>query len=176
VPARGLTLAGGIVYHVINRSVRRAPLLEEAGDYRALLDVLVEAQRRNPVRLLAYCLMPNHFHMVLWPLGDGDLSKFMHWFTMTHSKRWHAYRGTAGTGSVYQGRFKALPIEGELHFLTVCRYVEGNPLRAGLVSRAEHWPWSSLSQRCRNCITPVLETWPILPPEEWISLVNGESK
>lgn len=166
-------LQGGTIYHIVNRSVRGARLFNDAGDYQAVRNVLQQAQVRVPIRLLAYCLMPNHFHLVLWPAADGDLSRFMHWFTMTHSKRWHAYRGTVGTGSVYQGRFKAFAITSPRHFLTVCRYVEMNARTAGLVSRAEDWPWSSLWQRCRNCNGPALTTWPILPPEHWLSLVNG---
>ena len=101
------------------------------------------------------------------------MSAFMHWFGATHSKRWHVWRGTTGTGSVYQGRFKALPVQQDVHFLTVCRYVERNALRAGLVNRAEDWPWSSLSQRLRNRNTVPLDVWPIPQPSNWVELVNG---
>ena len=94
--------------------------------------------------------MPNHFHLIVRPENDGDLARFMGWLTLTHSKRWHAWRETAGTGPVYQGRYKALAVEADEHFLMVCRYVERNPLRAGLVVHAEEWPWSSLFQRCKN--------------------------
>jgi len=117
--------------------------------------------------------MPNHFHLVVWPRIDGELSQFMQWFTATHSKRWHVHRQTTGTGSVYQGRFKALPVQSDAHFLTLCRYVERNPLRAGLVDTAEHWPWSSLSQRGKNCDIPQLSDWPILQPSDWLARVNA---
>lgn len=78
--------------------------------------VFAQAQTQVPLRVLAYCVMPNHFHVVAWPSHDDELSEFMHWLTLTHSKRWHVYRGTNGTGSVYQGRFKAFPVQTDRHF------------------------------------------------------------
>jgi putative transposase len=156
----------------VNRAVRRARLFDHASDYRAFTKVMAEAQSRVPLRLLSYCVMPNHFHLVAWPSSDEELSDFMHWFTGTHSKRWHAYRGTSGTGSVYQGPFKAFPVQTDRHFLTVCRYVEQNPLRARLVERAQDWVWSSLYDRCRNCRPVELAEWPILQPADWIDQVN----
>ena len=126
------------------------------------------------MRLLAYCLMPNHFHLLLWPREDGDLSRFMRWLTMTHTQRWHAHRRTAGTGHLYQGRFKSFPVQSDEHFLTVCRYVERNALRAGLVERAEDWRWGSLwARRAKDdADRPVLTPWPIDRPRDWTSRVN----
>src|SRR5436305_82424 len=88
--------------------------------------------------------MPNHWHLVLEPHEDGELSRFVGWLSLTHTQRWHAHRRSAGTGHVYQGRFKSFPIQDDEHFLTVCRYVERNALRAHLVKRAENWRWGSL--------------------------------
>jgi putative transposase len=164
--------SSGLVFHALNRGVRRLRLFDSQGDYAACLAVLAEAHQRIPVRLLAYCLMPNHFHLVVWPSEDGQLSKFMQWFTATHSKRWHNCQQTTGTGSVYQGRFKAIPVQGDGHFLTLCRYVERNALNAGLVTRAEDWPWSSLAQRLKNCNAVPLAAWPIPQPADWLGLVN----
>lgn len=96
-----------------------------------------------PMRLLAYCLMPNHFHLVLWPRGDGDLSRWMQWLLTTHVRRYH--RNHATTGHVWQGRFKAFPIQENEHLLAVLRYVERNPLRAGLASDVTSWPYTSLA-------------------------------
>ncbi|MGE5834057.1 MAG: REP-associated tyrosine transposase [Acidobacteriota bacterium] len=162
----------GLIFHVLNRAVRRARLFDNGTDYAAFLMVLREAQRRIPLRILAYCIMPNHFHLVAWPAEDNELSGFMHWLTSTHSKRWHVYHETRGTGSVYQGRFKSFPVQTDSHFLTVCRYVEQNPLRAGLVQRAEDWAWSSLWDHCRNYNRVKLEEWPILRPADWLESVN----
>ena len=97
------------------------------------------------MRLLTYCLVPNHFHLLLWPREDGDLSAFMRWLTMTHTQRWHAHHSTAGTRHVYQRRYKSFPVQSGEHLLTVCRYVERNALCANLVQRAEEWKSGSLS-------------------------------
>src|SRR5262249_8247 len=102
------------------------------------------------IRLLAYCVMPNHWHLVLWPHHDGDLSEFLRWLTVTHTQRWHAHHHTAGTGPLYQGRFKSFPIQADESLLSVCRYVERNPLRAGLVRQAETWRWGSLWHRVKG--------------------------
>jgi putative transposase len=141
---------GGLIYQVLNRSNGRWPLFDKPGDYEAFERVLAEAQQEHPVALLAYCVLPNHWHLVLAPEADGDLSRFVGWLTLTHTQRWHAHRHTAGNGHLYQGRFKSFAIQADEHFLTVCRYVERNPLRAQLVSRAEHWRWSSFWRRRRR--------------------------
>ena len=103
---------------------------------------MVGASARLPVDLLGYCLMPNHFHLVLRPHHDGDLGRWMQWLLTAHVRRYHRHYVT--TGHVWQGRFKAFPVEDDDHLVTVLRYVERNPLRAELVSRAEDWKWSSL--------------------------------
>lgn len=166
---------GGLAYHVINRATAGLELFSKNPDYEAFERVLIEARQRHPMRLCAYVLMPNHFHLVLWPERDGQLSSFMKWLTMTHVQRWHAHRQSAGRGHVYQGRFKSFPIQTDAHFLSVCRYVERNPLRANLVPRAELWPWSSLA--CRQ--TPsqkslaLLDPWPVPLPRNWPARVNA---
>jgi putative transposase len=99
--------------------------------------ILKEAHDRTGVRIAAYCLMPNHWHLLLWPRSDGELSEVMRWITVTHTQRWHAHRHSSGTGPVYQGRFKSFPVQTDEHFITVARYVERNALRAKLVKRAE---------------------------------------
>lgn len=162
----------GVVFHVLNRGVRRLRLFDHPQDYLAFCRVFHEAQARIPLRCLAYCLMPNHFHLVLWPQADTELSDFMGWLTTTHSKRWHAWRETAGTGHVYQGRFKAFPVCSDMHFLRLCRYVERNAVRAGLVARAEDWPWSSLAQRAGRESLIALTEWPVARPADWLDLVQ----
>lgn len=164
--------AAGVVFHVLNRGVRRLRLFDRPGDYRAFLRVFREAQERIPLRCLAYCLMPNHFHLVLWPETDTELPAFMAWLTTTHSKRWHAHRQTSGTGHVYQGRYKAFPVSSDTHFLRLCRYVERNALRAGKVARAEDWPWCSLADRVRGLSTISLTDWPVARPPDWNDLVQ----
>src|SRR5437660_246627 len=95
---------GGIVYHALNRAVARLPLFEKAADYAAFIRVLGEALDECPMRILAFVLMPNHWHFVLWPEHDGDLTAFCRWLSHTHSMRWHAHYHTSGTGHIYPGR------------------------------------------------------------------------
>src|SRR5207244_3632564 len=135
MPRSARNAPGGLVYHVLNRAVARLPLFQKDGDYAAFERVLAEALARHPIRLLSYCVMPNHWHMVLWPKKDGELTAFLRWLTHTHTMRWHAHYHTSGTGHLYQGRFKSFPIEADDHLYAVLRYVERNALRAGLVGR-----------------------------------------
>jgi putative transposase len=163
----------GTVFHVLNRAARSVRLFEDPRDYAAFLRVLGAAQRRVPLRLLAYCVMPTHFHLVAWPQADDELSRFMQWLTATHCKRWHACRGTNGSGPLYQGRFRAFPVQTNEHFLNVCRYVERNAVRARIVSTAEEWQWSSFAQRRENRTDVGLHAWPVPEPANWRALVNA---
>ena len=122
-------------------------IFEKDGDYEAFENILHEAVERVDMRLLAYCFLPNHWHLVVWPKKDKDLSSFTGWLTLTHTQRWRAHRHSAGTGHLYQGRFKSFPVQSDGHFITLCRYVERNALRAGLVDAAETWQWGSLWRR-----------------------------
>ena len=173
MPRRIQRGGGGVVFHVLNRGARRASLFEDDDDYAAFLRVLSEAQTQSPTRLLCFALMPNHWHLVLWPERDGELSRFMQWLTRTHAQRWQLSRCSVGTGAVYQGRFRAVPVQSDEHLLTVCRYVERNPLRAGLVSRAEHWRWSSAWQGISAEPRPLMSAWPIPRPGNWLEWLNG---
>jgi putative transposase len=166
--------AGGVIYHVLNRAIARSQIFEKRGDFDAFERVLGEAHSRMPIRILAYCLMPNHWHLVLWPFHDGELTRFMTWVTLTHSQRWHAHHQSAGSGHLYQGRFKSFPVQADDYLLTVCRYVERNALRAGLVRRAEDWRWSSLWRRTQNGseMPAWLASWPIETPRNWVDWVN----
>ena len=179
MPRRARAIAGGMAYHVLNRAVGRQVLFDGSGDYKAFEQVLEQAHRRDPLRILAYCIMPNHWHLVVWPDPgrDDQLSSFMHWLTMTHTQRWHAFHGTTGTGPLYQGRFKAFPIQTDEHLWTVIRYVERNPLRAGLVPRCEAWQWSSLWRWAHGGRENdrQLGAWPLTAggrPTNWLELVN----
>ena len=139
-----------MVYHVLNRAVRREPLFKRDADYEAFERVLEEAHDREPIRILSYCLMPNHWHLVVWPRleHDDQVSEFMRWLTLTHAQRWHAHFKTTGTGPIYQGRFKAFPVQDDKHLWTVLRYVERNPVRARLMRLAWRYPWSSAAAHC----------------------------
>src|SRR5438045_209518 len=150
MPRRLRIATGGIVYHVLNRAVGRGTIFDDDAEYLAMERVIDGTFEILPVRILAYCLMPTHFHLILWPKADGELSEFMRLLTVTHTQRWHAHRHTAGTGPLYQGRFKSFPIEADEHLLIVLRYVERNPLRAKMRERAQMWPWCSLYKHRRD--------------------------
>jgi putative transposase len=165
---------GGLVYHALNRATARATIFDDDEDYAAFQRVLAQAVARHEMRLLAYCMMPDHFHLLVWPREDGELSLFMRWLTVTHTQRWHAQHRTTGSGHLYQGRFKSFPVESDEHLLTVCRYVERNALRANLVRRAEDWKWGSLGARRAkgDAERPELSPWPIDRPRNWTARVN----
>jgi putative transposase len=165
---------GGVIYHVLNRGNAGRPIFEKPGDFEGFERVLGDAHTRTGTRILSYCLMPNHWHLVLWPSRDGELTQFMTWVTLTHTQRWHAHRQSAGAGHLYQGRFKSFPVQADEHFLILCRYVERNALRASLVARAEEWHWSSLWRRTRGepLTRAWLAPWPIQRPRNWLNWVN----
>ena len=147
----------------------RPPLLLCSGRVSRILQ---QARQIVPMQLLAFCVMPNHWHLVLRPDTDNALSEYMRWLTTTHSQRWHAFQKSIGTGPVYQRRFKSFPIQEDDHFLAVCRHVERNPLRASLVRRAELWKWSSLWHWKQRSAIVSLSDWPLPRPTECLDHVN----
>ncbi|HUU83110.1 MAG TPA: transposase [Phycisphaerae bacterium] len=166
----------GLAYHVLNRRVMRLPLFLKDEDYLAFERVLAESLARpDAPRLLAWCLMPNHWHLVVHAGHQTDLSAWMQWVTVTHTHRWHAHTHTTGEGPLYQGRFKSFPTQTDDHFLTACRYVEANAKRAHLVKRAEQWRWGSLWTRRRSGseLKPWAQRWPVSRPRNWLAKVNG---
>jgi len=172
MPRRLRCSDAGYVYHVLNRAVGRATLFRKPADYAAFEKILRQAWERFDMRLLSYVIMPNHWHLVVWPATSGALSAYLQWLTVTHVRRWHAHHHTVGTGPIYQGRFKSFPVQEDDHFLTLCRYVERNPLRADLVQRAEEWRWSSLWHRTHATNVPWLSAWPLPMPPTWTAHVE----
>ena len=138
---------GEEVYHVINRSNGRFTIFEESWMYQDFEYLLNEMREKFDMRILAYVLMPNHWHMLLYPRKDGDLSESMRWLGTAHTRRYHAQTETIGAGHLYQGRYKSFIIESDQHLLTVLKYIERNPARARLARRAENWRWSSAYKR-----------------------------
>jgi putative transposase len=141
---------GGISYYVINRANGRVQIFNSDKEYQHFESLLLEGVELVGMRILSYCIMPNHWHLVLYPLHDGDLSEFMRWVTTTHVRQRRTVTKSVGEGHLYQGAYKSFPIEVDQHLNTVIRYVEQNPLRAKLVHKAEDWQWSSLYRRQRN--------------------------
>jgi putative transposase len=145
-------------------------VFHKQADYVAFRALFEEAHERLPMRLVAWCLMPNHFHLVLWPQGDGDVSRWMQWLLSTHVRRYHEHYHTSG--HVWQGRFKAFAIQENEHLLSVMRYVERNPLRAGLVSSLLDWPYSSLPLRLKGERPPWYSEGPVSRGRDWIEYVE----
>jgi putative transposase len=164
---------GDEVYHVINRANARLQLFFKDKDYQLVETILTEGVEKFDMRLLAYCIMPNHWHLVLHPRNDGDLQKFMQWVTLTHTQRWHATHRTIGTGHLYQGRYKSFLIEKDEHLKTVIRYVERNPLRAKLVKDINNWKYASLYQRLLKKPVVVLASWPTDMPRSYLTFVQA---
>ena len=167
----------GYTYHILNRSAGRTTLFRTPADYAAFERVLLEAHARTPLPLLAYTLMPNHWHFVVRPTTDSQITDFFRWLTHTHAMRWRVAHHTVGHGHLYQGRFKSFPIQGSTtgeHLLAVCRYVERNPLTAQLVPRAQDWPHSSLFTRQQGIpeLRTLLSDWPTPRPTNWTTLVT----
>lgn len=165
--------AGGL-YHALNRGNLRSTIFHNEGDYAAFEQILFEGLERYQIELFAYQLMPNHYHLVLRPAVNGEMSRFMKWVGGTHTMRYHAHYETGGQGHVYQQRYKSFPVQDDDHFLVLCRYVERNALRAGLVKSAEDWRWSSLWRWLqRPEPNPrLLSGWPVTRLPNWVARVN----
>lgn len=134
-------------YHVLNRANARTQIFNSADDYRHFIYLLEESVELIDMRLLAYCLMPNHWHLIVQPRLDGDLSKFVSRLTNTHVKQYKSIHDQVGYGHLYQGRYKSFLIGDDNYFYTTLRYVERNALRANLCGRAEGWQWGSAHNR-----------------------------
>jgi putative transposase len=175
MPRRPGICPAGTCFHVINRSVARLTLFEKESDYEAFEHVLKLARDRVGLPVFSYIIMPNHWHFVVRPETDTQVTEFFRWLTHTHTMRPHAHYHTEGTGHLYQGRFKTFPIEEEEYLLAVLCYVERNALRASLCERAETWKYGSLwrttegnSEESRELLTP----WPIERTRTWKAMVN----
>jgi putative transposase len=159
-----------MIYHVLNRGNGRMKIFRKPGDYQAFLELMIEAKKRAAVEIFDFCLMPNHWHLVLRPRNDDDLARYFSWLTNTHVKRYRGhYRRTSG--HLYQGRYKSFAVQEDAYLLTLLRYVQANPLRAKLVKRAQDWRWSSLG--CEGkWAKAILDDWPMDRPRNWTALVN----
>lgn len=172
MPRTARAVEAGLIYHVLNRGNGRTRLFHKSSDFAAFEKILAQALERYPVDLLSYCLMSNHWHLVVRPRTHQALGRFMAWLSITHVRRHRAHYHDDGGGHLYQGRFKSFPVEQDEHLLTVLRYVEANALRARLVKRAELWPWSALHARRGGRATLRLCDWPVDRPRSWTAMVN----
>lgn len=163
-------LADGMIYHVINRGNARQEVFHKDEDFRAFAGLLREAKEKHPVKLLGYCLMSNHFHLLLCPEKAEDLSRFMQWLMTSHVRRYHRHYRTSG--HVWQGRYKSFIVENDRQLLTVLRYIEGNPVRINLVQSASEWRWSSHVERLNENGSSLVDGLPLALPNQWTEYVN----
>ena len=171
MPRFARPIPGGTCAHVVTRGNARATIFHSDADYTRFTELMEFAHKRVPIEIFAWCLMPNHVHLVMRPSEDGDLSRWMHWLLTSHVQR-HRVRYKT-TGRIWQGRYKAFPIQEDRHLLTVLRYVERNPVRAELVPRAADWRWSSAREREDSHDQPaLLGPSPIPLPSPWLDWVD----
>lgn len=165
---------GNEVYHVINRANGRLKIFEEDWMYQDFEYLLNEMKEQYEMRILAYALMPNHWHLLLYPKEDGDLSESMRWLGTAHTRRYHAQTGTIGGGHLYQGRYKSFIVETDIHFLTVLKYIERNPVRARLSKKAESWKWGSAYRRVSGTLKQreLLGEMPVELPRNYKHWIN----
>jgi len=160
----------GHIYHMLNRGNGKQLVFHKQQDYQAFVDLIKEAKARYAVKIFAYCLMPNHFHLVVMPIQPEELSKWAQWLMTSHVRRYHQHYKTSG--HIWQGRFKSFIIQEDNHLLTVLKYVEGNPVRAGLVNLAKEWCWSSHRELIGEVPRFLVDDIPIELPRDWNSYVN----
>jgi len=132
-------VAGGI-FHVTARGVRRSDIFRDDRDRRFFLSLVAQLSKARGWRCLAYCLMPNHYHVVL-RTSDADLSAGMHWLNGCYAQWFNGRHGYEG--HVFDRRFHSTLVQSDVHLLELLRYVVLNPVRAGLCSHPGEWPWSS---------------------------------
>jgi len=167
--------AGGEFYHVLNRANGRLKIFEADKDYQLFEHLLTEAKELTDMRILAYVVMPNHWHLVLNPQKDGDLALFLHHLTNAHTRKVHALTNTNGSGHLYQGRYKSFLIGQDGYLLTAVKYTERNPVRADLVPRCEDWRWSSAWRRAHgtNAQRTLLAELPETFPRDHVQWINA---
>lgn len=160
----------GGIYHILNRGNGRQRVFHKDGDYLAFLKLLGQMKDLYGIDLYAYCLMPNHFHLLVKAAQGDELSRAMQWFLTTHVRRYHQHYNSSG--HLWQGRFKSFEVQGDEYFLTVARYIEGNPVRAGLVETALNWVWSSHRGRCGLQKELLIESLPVPWVGDWAKYVD----
>lgn len=161
----------GGVLHIVNRGNDKKIIFPEPTDYAAFLVLLREARESFGVELYAYCLMPNHFHLVVRTSGLDEISAYMHFVQREHACDLRRCGRSKGHGHVFQRRYWSKVVEGEGYLMTVMRYVEANPFRSALVGASQSWEWSSLWDR-ETGERDLLHPSPIWLPDAWRTIVT----
>lgn len=178
MPRNARVDVGNEIYHVINRANGRHKIFNTKTDYQIFEKLLLETKELGDMRILAYIVMPNHWHIVLYPKKDGDLGTFMHRLTNAHTRKVHALTKTNGSGHLYQGRYKSFLVENDNHLLAVIKYVERNAVRAKLVRQCENWQWGSARRRMQGTTLEkkLLSPSPVPLPNGYKEWINTSDK
>jgi putative transposase len=149
----------GMPHHIVQRGNRRQPTFFSPDDYRTYIQIAAKAFAAAKVEVWAYCLMPNHVHLIATPETEDGLAKAV---GATHQHyTWLINQRQGWTGHLWQGRFGSCPMD-EPYFLLCARYVGLNPVRAGLASKAVDWPWSSVGAHLTKRPDALLSPAPLI--------------
>ncbi len=163
-------------YHIINRANGRLQIFNTPDDYLLFESLLVEARALTDMRILAYVIMPNHWHLMLQPRKDKDISVFMHWLSTTHTRKVHIATDTVGAGHLYQERYKSFLVDSDNYLLSVIKYIERNPVRARLVEKCEDWQWGSALKRVQRNPDTFVSDPPMILPQQYVIWINTEDR
>ena len=171
MPKRRRFIEPNSIQHIVNRGNDKKVIFPEPVDYGSFLVLLREARERYEVELYGYCLMPNHFHLVVRPADLDEIAAYMHFVQSSHACDLRACDRSRGHGHVFQRRYWNKPVEGDGYLLKVIKYVEANPVRARLVGRADQWEWSSMWDRVTG-ERDLLHPCPLRLPDDWPLIVS----
>ena len=155
----------GAYYHVCNRATEKRVLFSTPSDFDLWVKTLREALEIFPLKIHAFCVMPNHWHMLASSPSGPTFTKAMQWLGATHAIRWRKRADSVGKGAVYQSRYRCHRVKPNQVFWIVARYIERNPVRAGLTESPYSWEWSSAGQK--NGLSIPINEWPLAKPEKW---------
>jgi putative transposase len=177
MPYRKFEFAASQYYHLFNRGNDHAILFREAENYRYFLRLMDKYLTSDKVEVVAYCLMPDHYHLLVCPLVDNILSKIMQPLLLAYTNAFN--KRYERMGALFQGRFKANYVDKNEYLLQVSRYIHLNPVRSGLVKKAEDWEFSSyrdyLGLRIGSRLQPGVIMEQCHTPKEYRDFVEEES-
>jgi len=176
MPRKPRVLQENFVYHVFNRRTDRQRLFPTSRAFDDFIHLMETGRERFDVRICTYCLMETHWHQAIWVRDNGatGVSRYLRWLSARHALRFRFVSDTRGHGHVYQDRYKSVQVETDEHYLALMRYIEANPVVAGLVDRAEQWPWSGFAERLSGR-RRILNEGPLPLPHDWPDIVNRPS-
>ncbi len=154
MPRTARIVIPGIAHHVTQRGNHRQPVFFTDDDYTAYIGILATALRKTGTQCLAWCLMPNHVHLMLTPRNEDGLRAPLSSAHTTYVQRINHAQGFSG--HLFQGRFASYPMD-DAHMMVAARYIENNPVKAGLVKAAGDWPWSSARAHISGAADPLAD-------------------